>query len=243
MSETWDEEALRILKRRARTHELLAFVTWLEDNNDEGNFGQIGQVAEAEDDGGNEGVEIELEDGSIFHADQDIRRILRSQIECMREKERVVHLSLLVIGGVLEAYGGTIPPAQRQWYRQFLVGFETFREVLYGATTGKTSAQLAQQVSESREACRKVLLDYFAVGEQAVDVSHEITFNNGNLGAAVGCLASWVNVNMEAAAMRREYEPVIEQLEKDLALALAVQHKTYWFSTYERTYAYVRDID
>ena len=46
MSETWDEEALRILKRRARTHELLVFVTWLEDHNDEGNFGQIGQVAE-----------------------------------------------------------------------------------------------------------------------------------------------------------------------------------------------------
>ena len=166
MSETWDEEALRILKRRARTQELLAFVTWLEDHNDEGNFGQIGQIAEAEDDSDNEGVDIELDDGSVFPADQYTRRTLRSQIECMREKEATVYLSLQVIGGVLEAYAETIPSAQWMWYPQFLVGFEAFRGVLYGPTAGKTNAELAQQVSHSREACTKVLLDYFAVGEE-----------------------------------------------------------------------------
>ena len=153
MSETWDEEALRILKRRARTHELLIFVTWLRDHNDEGNFGQIGQVAEAEDDSDNEGVDIELDDSSVFPADQYTRRTLRSQIECMREKEATVFLSLQVIGGVLEAYAEAIPAAQRQWYQKFMTGFEAFRGVLYGPTTGKTNAQLAQHVSSSREAC------------------------------------------------------------------------------------------
>ena len=98
---------------------------------------------------------------------------------------------------------------------------------MYGPTAGKTNAQLAQHVSSSREACKTVLLDYFAVGEgAAVDVSHEIIFNNGNLRAAIQCLASWVNVNMDAAGMRLEYEPVIEKLEKDGSESVSGEKRT-----------------
>ena len=164
--------------------------------------------------------------------DDSTRRTYRSHIESLRDLLHPMVICFRCIEGVMETYH--VPAAQQTWFQNFHTQFETFRSRLEADTVGMSSAQLETQIADTRRIFTELFLDYFAIKLVEIDLSHDIAFNTHQLNIAIASFASWVVVDIET--LKTTCDEVKQSVDKEIALALAIDHKEYWFSTYSYIY-------
>jgi hypothetical protein len=197
-------------------YELLACLTWIDENKNPGHF----------------------EDLSRDDENESVRRENRSHIECLREHEHAVHVCIASMKGVFSSYtsSGHIQEAEQMWFRQFCDDFQIVHDTLHTNTVGKSNSELVDQILQTREVFTIFFLTYFGVqNNTSIDKSHRIVFKNRQFHMLLRTFASWVQINVDV--LRNTYEKAPESIEKEIALDIAIYYKEHWYSTYNAVYS------